>query len=99
MFARFALAWLLVQAVVSYAQESRGAILGRVTDPSGSPIAGAAVRATNPETGIAISAKANAEGNYFLPYLVPGKYAVSAELTGFKKLVQNDIEEIGRAHV
>ena len=92
MFARFALAWLLVQAVVSYAQESRGAILGRVTDPSGSPIAGAAVRATNPETGITLSATANAEGNYFLPYLVPGKYAVSAELTGFKKLVQNEVE-------
>ena len=92
MFVRFALALLLAYAAVLYAQESRGAILGRVTDPSGAPIAGAAVKATNPETGITLTATANAEGNYFLPYLVPGKYAVSAELPGFKKLIQNDIE-------
>lgn len=92
MIARFALAWLLAGSTFSYAQESRGAILGRVTDPSGSPIAGAAIKATNPETGITLTAAANSEGNYFLPYLVPGKYAVSAELTGFKKLIQNDIE-------
>ncbi|MBY0504820.1 MAG: carboxypeptidase-like regulatory domain-containing protein [Bryobacteraceae bacterium] len=83
---------LLSCSALSFAQESRGAILGRVSDTSGAPIAGAAVRATNPETGITLSATANAEGNYFLPYLVPGKYTVSAELTGFKKLVQNEIE-------
>ena len=92
MFARFALAWLLAGSTFSYAQESRGAILGRVSDASGAPIAGAAVKATNPETGITLTAAANAERNYFLPYLVPGKYAVSAELAGFKKLIQNDIE-------
>ncbi len=85
-------ALLAFSTAASYAQESRGAILGRVTDPSGSPIAGAAVKATNPETGITLSATANNDGNYFLPYLVPGKYNVSAELTGFKKLVQNDVQ-------
>ena len=73
---------LTLLSVAAYSQESRGAILGRIADSSGAPIAGAAVRATNPETGITISATANAEGNYFLPYLVPGKYTVSAELTG-----------------
>ena len=74
------------------AQESRGAILGRINDPSGSPIPGAVVKATNPETGITLTATANNDGNYFLPYLVPGKYSVSAELVGFKKLIQNDVQ-------
>lgn len=75
-----------------YAQESRGAILGRITDPSGAPIGGAVVKATNPETGITLTATANGEGNYFLPYLVPGKYTVAAEQAGFKSLVQNDVQ-------
>lgn len=83
---------LTLFSAAAYSQESRGAILGRVADSSGAPIAGAGVKATNPETGITISATSNADGNYFLPYLVPGKYTVSAERTGFKKLVQNEIE-------
>jgi hypothetical protein len=77
---------------IAIAQESRGAILGRVSDQSGSAVSSAQIKVTNPTTGITVSAATNADGNYFVPYLVPGKYTVTAELTGFKKFVANDVE-------
>jgi hypothetical protein len=67
------------------AQESRGAINGRVIDSSGAVIAGADVRAINQETGVTASAKTNEAGNYSIPYLVPGAYKVTADFTGFKR--------------
>ena len=54
------------------AQEFRGAILGRITDTSGAVVPGAAVKATNEETNVAVETKSNAEGNYTIPYLIPG---------------------------
>jgi hypothetical protein len=83
---------LSVVPATSFAQESRGTILGRVADPSGSAIINAQIKVTNPATGVTNSATTNADGNYFVPYLVPGKYTVTAETTGFKKFVANDVE-------
>jgi hypothetical protein len=73
------------------AQEYRGTINGRVTDPSGATIAGAKVRVTNMETGVASDATTNDEGNYQAPFLLPGNYSATAEKSGFKKAVRNDI--------
>lgn len=79
-------------ALLAAGQESRGFILGRVTDPSHASIAGAKVVATNANTNTAISATTNAEGNYEIPYLIPGIYTVVAEMTGFTKSVSQNIE-------
>ena len=75
-----------------YGQETRGTIVGRVTDATGSVVTGAEVRATNTATGVAAVARSNASGNFTVPYLLPGPYAVQAELTGFKKFVRDGIE-------
>src|SRR5262249_8098856 len=75
-----------------YAQESRGTIIGRVTDASGAAIAGAEVRARNTATGVVISARTNESGNYTLPYLLPGPYSVQSETAGFKKFVRDGIQ-------
>lgn len=83
---------LLLFTACLNAQESRGTILGHITDTSGSSVSGATVAALNPSTGIVIKAATNAEGNYFLPYLLPGKYTVTAEMSGFKKSQQNEVE-------
>ena len=45
------------------AQETRGAIQGRVSDSSGGAIAGAEVRATNSATGVELTATTNEAGN------------------------------------
>lgn len=83
---------LLFAACLASAQESRGTILGRVLDPTGVGVPNAQVKVTNPATGITNSATSNSEGNYFVPYLVPGKYTVTVELTGFKKFVANEVD-------
>lgn len=74
------------------AQETRGAIQGRVSDPSGGAIAGAEVRASNAATGLEITAHTNESGNYVLPYLLPGAYTIEAQAAGFKKAVREGIE-------
>jgi hypothetical protein len=90
MFRNIALVSLL--AFTASAQDTRGTILGRVTDPSGANIANADVRAANNATGVAVSAKTNDSGNYVLPYLAPGLYNVTAEIAGFKKLVRENVQ-------
>lgn len=55
-------------------------------------IAGAAVHATNKATNVTVSSQSNAEGNYSIPYLLPGSYALRAELAGFKTFVRENIE-------
>ncbi|MBI4875288.1 MAG: carboxypeptidase regulatory-like domain-containing protein [Acidobacteria bacterium] len=74
------------------AQDARGAILGRVTDPSGAVVAGADVRATNVSTGVAAAARSNEAGNFRMPYLLPGTYTVQVETAGFKKFVREGIQ-------
>ncbi|MBI4877579.1 MAG: TonB-dependent receptor [Acidobacteria bacterium] len=73
------------------AQETRGDILGRVTDPSGAVIAQATVRAVNTATNVQSSAATNETGDYVLPFLIPSTYRVTVEAPGFKTYVQEGI--------
>ena len=70
-----------------HAQEYRGALLGRVTDPSGGVIPNAAVSVTNEKTNIRSLTETNAEGNFIFPPLDPGVYTIRAEAPGFKTSV------------
>jgi len=83
---------LLCSAFALLAQESRATIIGRVTDSSGALVAGATVQATNAATNSTVSSKTNEGGNFEVPYLLPGVYRVSVELSGFKKAVRDGIE-------
>jgi len=83
---------LSISISAAFAQDTRGTVLGRVTDASGSNISGAEVRATNVATGVAVTAKSNESGNYAIPYLVPGVYIVTTELAGFKKFVRDNVQ-------
>src|SRR5258707_878981 len=74
------------------AQESRGSITGKVSDTSGAIVPGVAVTATNVATNLAVGATTDSGGSYSLLYLPAGRYAVGAELSGFKKVVRNGIE-------
>ena len=77
-------AFLVFVLVTSAAgQETRGAIQGRVSDPSGASVAGAPAHTTISATGVEVSAVTNESGNYALPYLLPGNYTVTAQAAGF----------------
>jgi hypothetical protein len=82
----------LLFASVARAQEARGTILGRVTDPTGAIVGTAEVKATNVSTGVAVSAKTNESGIYSIPYLVAGFYNIVAENTGFKKFLRENVQ-------
>ncbi|MCU1258262.1 MAG: hypothetical protein JWO80_1147, partial [Bryobacterales bacterium] len=83
---------LLATWLPAAAQDSRGSISGRAVDQSGSSVTGVQVRATNTGTGASVDAETNDSGNYTLPFLLPGIYNVTAELTGFQKLERKGVE-------
>jgi hypothetical protein len=88
----YLLAAVLLGSSLVFGQESRGTILGRVTDSTGAIILGAKVQATNVATNTGASSVTNESGNFEIPYLLPGIYRVTAELPGFKKSVRDGIE-------
>jgi carboxypeptidase family protein/TonB-dependent receptor-like protein len=74
------------------AQDPRGAITGQVRDTSGGSLPGVTVAATNVATNVSSTTVTSGDGNYNIPYLTPGGYRVTAELSGFKKLVRDGLE-------
>ena len=83
-------AFLLFSALC-HAQD-RGAITGRVTDPSAAVVAGATISVTNSATGIRITSTTNSNGNYAVAGLAFGRYDVTCEAKGFRKYVRKDVE-------
>jgi hypothetical protein len=66
---------------------------GTIQDSTQAVVAGATVTATNTETGVVSTTKANESGVYNFASLQPGKsYTVSAELAGFRTKVYKDLE-------
>jgi hypothetical protein len=73
------------------AAQFRASIQGTVTDASGAVVAGATVTVTNQETSKSQQVTTSDEGFYRVTGLAPGRYTVSAEVSGFKKQVLQDI--------
>jgi hypothetical protein len=76
----------------SAAQEARGTITGTVVDGSKAVVPGASVTVTNIAMGTDVAVVTNEQGFFQAPYLIPGTYRISVELTGFKKLVREGLE-------
>ncbi len=83
---------LLALAVMTSAQEFRGALTGKITDPTGAALPGASVSLKNIETNISATATANGDGIYSFPLLQPGKYQVAVTQQGFKSVQRNGVE-------
>ena len=63
------------------AQEFRATVKGQVVDSSQAALPGATVTVRNQETGEVGTATTNNEGNYTVPFLRPGVYSVTVEMT------------------
>jgi hypothetical protein len=74
------------------AQEFRGSITGRVTDPNGALIPGATVTLKNTETNVELSTTTNADGVYTFPLVQPGRYTLTVTAQGFNTAVREGIE-------
>lgn len=83
---------LLVACNLPAQQDPRGGITGQVVDETGALIPNVKLRATNNETGVSASATSNQSGGYRIPYLLPGTYRLTAEITGFKTFVRDNLE-------
>lgn len=68
-------------------QDPRGSVTGNVTDSTGGVLPGVTIAVTNTETGVQQTTVTDTEGRYRVMYLNPGTYAITAELSGFKKFV------------
>jgi carboxypeptidase family protein len=78
-------------ALITTAYAQNALVTGTVKDSTGGVIPGATVTARNADTGFMRAAVTDAQGEYRLPSLPPGRYAVSTELAGFTTETRPDI--------
>jgi hypothetical protein len=90
---------LIVIAALSFAPSAfaqaganTGEISGAVTDPSGAPVAGASVTATNTGTGYKQAATTGETGIYRLTLLPLGTYEVETQANGFSAAKRTGVE-------
>lgn len=78
--------WLVILSLPLFAQTEaiNGSIRGRVTDPTGAAIAGAAVHADNTNTGFSRSVDSNSDGYFVIPNLPLGPYTLTIKKQGFE---------------
>jgi hypothetical protein len=82
----------LVFASFALAQETAGAIGGRVLDAAGAAVPAAEVTATHIDTGAVQKVTADAEGAYLFPALPIGGFRLGASHPGFKRATKEAIE-------
>src|SRR5438874_10346900 len=75
---------LLALALPAIAQQGTAELGGRVVDETGAALPGVAIVITNEESGVYRDIVTGADGNYFAPQLIPGRYKISAKLASFK---------------
>ncbi len=87
-----ALAAALFRAAPARAQLDTASIVGTIRDSSGAILPGVTVTATLEGTGVASNVVTTSAGQYVFPALRIGRYTLAAELQGFKRAVQADVQ-------
>ena len=83
---------ILAFTFTANAQEFRGLIAGKITDPNGAVVPGSKVEVKNTETGIVSTAVTGEDGTYNFPLLPPGKYQLTVTKENFNTAVRDGIE-------
>lgn len=76
---------------MAWSQSSQANVSGLVSDAQGAVVVGAEVSARSAATGIVTISTTNESGLYALRALPIGRYTLSVEKAGFKKLVRTDL--------
>lgn len=90
-FFRSLVAIALLCAVRAFGQGTLGSISGRLTDTSGSVLLNVSLTLTNTGTGQQKKSRSGPDGYYAFPDLMPGTYALRAELPGFRVAVTPEL--------
>ena len=84
---------VLVFSGRAFAQSSNGTITGTVTDKTGGAVSNASVKVVSTDRGGEThNATTDSVGTYRVSSLLPGRYKVTIEATGFSATVINDID-------
>jgi hypothetical protein len=78
--------------LASFAWAQSGTIVGTITDESGATVADATVMLVNTASGFTRTVGTNSAGQYVAPSIPTGVYNVTAEKTGFQKLVRGGVQ-------
>lgn len=82
---------LLFIALTGTAQDFRAVLTGQISDPSGAVVPNVTVTAVNVDSGTTYTAKTTEKGVYYIPYVLPGNYRVTAAAERFKTAVQDKV--------
>src|SRR5712664_1923345 len=93
----FLFALLSFCATDASGQAVTATLFGRITDASGGSIAKATVTVLNAATGFSRSAQTSDAGEYTIPALPAGDYAVTVVFTGFGKQTKNITLQVGQS--
>ena len=74
------------------AQSGTTGVSGIVVDQAGAAVPGAAVRLTNDEKGFSRTITTDGGGRYNFASISPGTYRLEVEASGFKKLVNSNVQ-------
>ena len=74
---------LLIVAFTATAQEFRGSLAGKISDPNGAVVPGSKVEIKNVETGIVSTTTTGEDGSYNFALLPPGKYQLTVTDTEY----------------
>src|SRR5262249_49559758 len=85
----FILAFTLTFAAA--AQTTSGSIAGTITDPNQAAVSNATIKINDESKSFTLSATTDGEGRFVFPQVPPGKYKMSVEASGFKKLERTGI--------
>jgi len=75
-----------------YAQSISSTITGAVVDPQGSLVSNAKVTASNVSKNVLLQTNTDMQGRFVFAQIEPGRYNITIEAPGFKKLEKKDIE-------
>ncbi len=83
---------VLLPALAGAQSSATGSLTGTVADPSGAVLPGVTVVALNPDTGVSQSTVTGSSGEWTVASLPVGRYGLTFELNGFKKLTRSDVQ-------
>src|ERR1019366_5489491 len=89
---RSILVLLSVPGFIYCQTDTRGAILGHVTDASLAAVAGAKVAVRNTLTNVLTELTTDSSGYYEAPLMLAGTYSISVTATGFKTASHPDFD-------